>query len=173
MMLGRSDGVLKPAVSGCPGILPTLLHDSDTPHFIRKAICMSLSSIVGCSLITNLDKRVADAPKFAQGVRFGTSEIYNVLLQHFPEIEDSLCIGRRREQDPDESVVLFVKMQAGHTLSEALKDGIRKRIRTDLSARHVPAYIDETIAIPYTLNGKKYESHERSSLKWCIMLIVE
>ncbi|KAL3494738.1 hypothetical protein BJX62DRAFT_223032 [Aspergillus germanicus] len=46
------------------------------------------------------------------GVRFGSAEIYNILLKHFAdEIEDSLCVGRRREGlDTDETVVLFVKL---------------------------------------------------------------
>ncbi|KAE8309579.1 hypothetical protein BDV41DRAFT_567281 [Aspergillus transmontanensis] len=46
------------------------------------------------------------------GVRFGSAEIYNILLKHFAEeVEDSLCIGRRRDGiDTDETVVLFVKL---------------------------------------------------------------
>ena len=48
------------------------------------------------------------------GVRFGSAEIYNVLLKHFSnEVEDALCIGRRREGDADEMVVLFVKVAGG------------------------------------------------------------
>ncbi|KAJ5247599.1 Malonamoyl-CoA synthetase vrtB [Penicillium chermesinum] len=52
------------------------------------------------------------------GVRFGSAEIYNVLLKHFAdEIEDSLCVGRRREGiDSDETVVLFVKLSLASPL---------------------------------------------------------
>ena len=95
------------------------------------------------------------------GVRFGSSEIYNVLLEHFPEIEDALCVGRRRETDSDEVVVLFIKMAQGgaKTFSEELVERIKDVIRMSLSARHVPGIIDECPDIPVTINGKKYASH--------------
>ncbi|KAI9730447.1 MAG: hypothetical protein M1818_008142 [Claussenomyces sp. TS43310] len=92
------------------------------------------------------------------GVRFGSAEIYNVLLQHFgAEVQDALCIGRRREEDTDETVVLFLKMESGRVCTEDLKDQIRTRIRRDLSARHVPGVIEECFDIPITGNGKKVE----------------
>lgn len=89
------------------------------------------------------------------GVRFGSSEIYNVLLGTFDEIEDALCIGRRRDQDTDEVVVLFVKMAKELMLSGDLVSQIRTTIRKELSARHVPAIIDQCYEIPVTINGKK------------------
>lgn len=89
------------------------------------------------------------------GVRFGSSEIYNVLLMHFPEIEDALCIGRRREADEDELVILFVKMAKGSTFSDGLAQRVKDTIRRALSSRHVPEIIDECPAIPVTTNGKK------------------
>jgi acetoacetyl-CoA synthetase len=89
------------------------------------------------------------------GVRFGSAEIYNILLQYFPEVEDALCIGRRRETDTDETVILFLKMAAGETYSEALVQRIRSTIRSSLSPRHVPAIINECFEIPITVNGKK------------------
>ena len=94
------------------------------------------------------------------GVRFGSAEIYNVLLKHFgAEVEDSLCIGQRREGDVDEKVVLFLKMMQGKEPTTELKSRIAATIRADLSARHVPAIIDECPEIPATTNGKKYVSH--------------
>jgi len=37
------------------------------------------------------------------GVRFGSAEIYNLVLKNFAsEVEDALCVGRRREGDDDE-----------------------------------------------------------------------
>lgn len=90
------------------------------------------------------------------GVRFGSAEIYNVLLKHFgTEVEDSLCIGQRRDGDSDEKVVLFLKMLDGREVSPELKTRIAATIRADLSARHVPAIIDECPEIPVTTNGKK------------------
>ena len=92
------------------------------------------------------------------GVRFGSSEIYNVVLRHFStEVDEALCIGRRRESDIDETVVLFVQMVAGHHFTPDLADKIRSVVRKELSARHVPGIIDECPAIPVTTNGKKVE----------------
>lgn len=92
------------------------------------------------------------------GVRFGSSEIYNILLKHFSsEVEDALCIGRKREQDPDEVVVLFLKMAQGHKFSDELVQKIQGMVRKELSARHVPKIIDECPEIPVTTNGKKVE----------------
>lgn len=91
------------------------------------------------------------------GVRFGSAEIYNILLKHFPDrIEDALCIGRRRETDTDETVVLFLKMKEGAAFSEELVADIKAVIRKELSARHVPGIFDECPEIPVTTNGKKY-----------------
>ena len=89
------------------------------------------------------------------GVRFGSSEIYNLILEHFSEIEDALCIGRRRETDADETVVLFVKMAPDHQFSQNLVEKIKTLIRKELSARHVPRIIDVCPEIPVTINGKK------------------
>ena len=90
------------------------------------------------------------------GVRFGSAEIYNVLLEHFAsEVQDALCVGRRRETDVDETVVLFLKMEEGVSCSSELKERIKLAVRKDLSARHVPGVIDECLEIPITTNGKK------------------
>ena len=93
------------------------------------------------------------------GVRFGSAEIYNILLKHFPDtVEDALCIGRRRETDDDETVVLFLKMKEGEQFNTDLVKSIQKVIRGELSARHVPGIVDETPDIPVTTNGKKIEA---------------
>ena len=89
------------------------------------------------------------------GVRFGSSEIYNIILGRFSQVEDALCIGRRREKDTDETVVMFVKMAQGTNFSEELVKELKEVIRKELSARHVPGIIDECPDIPVTINGKK------------------
>lgn len=89
------------------------------------------------------------------GVRFGSAEIYNILLMHYPEVEDALCIGRRRETDTDETVVLFVKMAEGKSCSQDLAKRIQGTVKAELSARHVPGIVDECPEIPVTTNGKK------------------
>lgn len=90
------------------------------------------------------------------GVRFGSAEIYNVLLKHFAtQVNDAVCVGRRREGESDEAVVLFLKMAEGQTFSQELVSEIQAMVRKELSARHVPAVVDECFEIPVTGNGKK------------------
>ncbi|THU92452.1 acetoacetate-CoA ligase [Dendrothele bispora CBS 962.96] len=93
------------------------------------------------------------------GIRFGTSEIYNVLEQvrFSSRIDDSLCVGQRRSQDSNERVLLFVRMRSGKKFGEPLVKEIKDAIRTSLSPRHVPEHIFEVEDIPYTVNGKKVE----------------
>ena len=71
------------------------------------------------------------------------------------EIDDSVVVGQQYEGD--ERVILFVKLAEGQILTEELKRKIIQQIRTNCSPRHVPAFILETLEIPYTLNGKKVE----------------
>uniref|UniRef100_W5M1J4 Acetoacetyl-CoA synthetase n=1 Tax=Lepisosteus oculatus TaxID=7918 RepID=W5M1J4_LEPOC len=89
------------------------------------------------------------------GVRFGSSEIYNI-VEAFEEVSDSLCVPQYNK-DGEERVILFLKMCPDKTFSEGLVKNIRQAIREALSARHIPALILETQDIPYTISGKKVE----------------
>lgn len=91
------------------------------------------------------------------GVRFGSAEIYNVLTRFFAaEVEDALCVGRRREGDADETVCLFVVMVEGKAFDEGVREKIRGVVRKELSPRHVPGVVEECVGgIPKTTNGKK------------------
>ncbi|AEO57917.1 hypothetical protein MYCTH_2092688 [Thermothelomyces thermophilus ATCC 42464] len=93
------------------------------------------------------------------GVRFGSAEIYNVLTRFFAaEVEDAVCVGRRREEDRDETVCLFVVMAAGKTFDDGLRRRISEVVRRELSPRHVPGIIEEAKGgVPKTSNGKKIE----------------
>lgn len=93
------------------------------------------------------------------GVRFGSAEIYNILTRFFAsEIEDAVCVGRRRATDTDETVCLFVIMTPGNSFSEDLKSRIKLKIKSELSPRHVPGVVEECGGgIPKTGNGKKIE----------------
>jgi acetoacetyl-CoA synthetase len=71
-----------------------------------------------------------------QGVRMGTSEIYQA-VESLPEVTDSLIIDLE--------------------LDELLKGRIKRKLRRDVSPRHVPDEIVEITAVPYTLSGKKME----------------
>lgn len=55
----------------------------------------------------------------------------------------------------DETVVLFMKMVEGQKFDEGLAKRIKGVVREKLSARHVPAIVDECPEIPVTVNGKK------------------
>jgi acetoacetyl-CoA synthetase len=89
------------------------------------------------------------------GVRIGTAEIYNV-VDKFAEVADSLVIGQNYKGD--QRVLLFVQLRPGQTLTDELKDRIRKTLREKASPRHIPGMIIAVPDIPYTLNMKKVES---------------
>ena len=97
----------------------------------------------------------SDAVLKPSGVRIGTAEIY-AQMENLDEVADSLAIGQNYQDD--QRVVLFVKLAAGHTLTEDLIRKIKTTLRENASPRHVPAIILETPDIPYTLNMKKVES---------------
>ncbi|RYC94966.1 hypothetical protein BFJ63_vAg2412 [Fusarium oxysporum f. sp. narcissi] len=92
------------------------------------------------------------------GIRFGSADIYAVLEGSFAkEVAESLCVGQRRPQDHDESVVLFLLMKPGVKFNAELASRFRERIAKELTKRHVPKYIFEVPDIPTTVNGKKVE----------------
>ncbi|KAI5780956.1 acetoacetyl-CoA synthase [Geopyxis carbonaria] len=101
----------------------------------------------------------ADGVLNPSGVRFGSAELYSVIDTAFPTlIADSLAIGQRRPgRDSDESVILFLQLQPGVTLTRDLVNSVKAAIAKALSKRHVPRYVFETKAIPQTVNGKKVE----------------
>jgi acetoacetyl-CoA synthetase len=77
-------------------------------------------------------------------------------MEKLPEIADSLAVGQNYQED--QRVILFIKLAPGFSLTDELKDKIRRTLRENASPRHVPALILETPDIPYTLNMKKVES---------------
>ncbi|KKY31718.1 putative acetoacetateligase [Diaporthe ampelina] len=100
----------------------------------------------------------ADGVLNPSGVRFGSAEIYSVIERRFADrVHDSLCVGQRRPQDQDETVMLFLLMKPGRRFDTALVGEVRGAIGRDLSKRHVPRYIFETPEIPTTINMKKVE----------------
>lgn len=100
----------------------------------------------------------ADGVLNPSGVRFGSAEIYNVIDLHFgTEIQDSICVGQRRPQDMDESVMLFLLMKPGQKFTEELVQKVKDAIARDCGRRCVPKYVFETPEIPTTINLKKVE----------------
>ena len=93
------------------------------------------------------------------GVRFGSGEIYAIVEAppHTKYISNTLCVGRRRPQDHDEQVFLFLVMMPGFSLTDTLRLQIKNAIRNELSPRHVPKFVIAVPDIPMTINGKKVE----------------
>ena len=96
----------------------------------------------------------SDAVLNPGGVRIGTAEIYREVEQ-LDEVLESLVIGQ--QWNGDERIVLFVRLRDGQTLTPALEDRMRRRIRENASPRHVPARIVQVTEIPRTKSGKIVE----------------
>lgn len=81
------------------------------------------------------------------GVRFGSSELYDVLDLCFSgsdveqNIVDYLAVGQTTDGGTDERVILFIKLSDGHNLSVHLEQRIKMEIRTRRTPRHVPARV--------------------------------
>ena len=88
------------------------------------------------------------------GVRIGTAEIYRQ-VEKVPQVKDSVVISQDWEDDV--RIVLFVVLQEGVELDEALQDTIRKTIRQNTTPRHVPAVILSVPDVPRTISGKVVE----------------
>jgi acetoacetyl-CoA synthetase len=95
------------------------------------------------------------------GVRIGTAEIYRQVEQ-LDEILESVVVGQDR--DGDTRIVLFVRLAAGATLDDALRDRIRHAIRQNASPHHVPQVICQVPDIPLTVSGKIAEMAVRDVL---------
>ena len=96
----------------------------------------------------------SDAVLNPGGVRIGTAEIYSA-VESLPEIAEALAVGQ--DWNGDVRIVLFVRLQQDARLDEALKKAIRTTIRTQTTARHVPAKIIAVADFPRTLSGKLTE----------------
>jgi acetoacetyl-CoA synthetase len=97
----------------------------------------------------------SDATINRAGVRMGTSDFYRV-VDDMPEVLDSLAVDTGR-LGREGQLLLFVVLREGQLLDEALRARIKKRMRHELSPRHVPDEIYAIHEVPRTLNGKKVE----------------
>ncbi|KAH9482673.1 Acetoacetyl-CoA synthetase [Psilocybe cubensis] len=97
------------------------------------------------------------------GIRFGSSEIYEVLDLCFSHptaefmVVDYLAVGQKTEGGADERVILFVKLPPGQKITPEFERKVKAEIRARRSPRHVPARIIQVSDVPYTLNGKRVE----------------
>lgn len=143
-MHGRSDGVLSKQSPSCS---------------VPSCSLLSCAVFVLCFHIGLYFLLIWQTASDPSGIRFGSGEIYAIVETHpFTDyISNTLCVGRRRPQDPDEQVFLFLVMKPGHTLTEDLRTRIKTAIRNGLSPRHVPKFVLAVPDIPVTINGKKVE----------------
>jgi acetoacetyl-CoA synthetase len=89
------------------------------------------------------------------GVRMGTAEIYRAVLS-LDQVVDALVVDVPRE-GTDGWMPLFVVVRDGASLDAELEAAIRRRIREDVSPRHVPDEIVAIPEVPRTLSGKVLE----------------
>ena len=94
----------------------------------------------------------SDATLNRNGIRIGTSEIYNVLDQ-FDEIKDSLIIDLTIQNS--NKLILFITTI--DPINNELKKKIKNLIKLKCSPRHIPNLIFSVSEIPYTISGKKME----------------
>jgi acetoacetyl-CoA synthetase len=88
-------------------------------------------------------------------VRIGTSELYRV-VEGIDGVADSLVVDTGR-LGHEGRCWLFVAPAEGAVVDDDLRATIVRRLRTDLSPRHVPDEIVAVAEVPRTLNGKKLE----------------
>ena len=93
----------------------------------------------------------SDATLNPGGVRIGTAEIYRQVEQ-LDEVIEGLVVGQ--SWDGDTRIILFIKLNRNHKLTDKLKIKIKSKIRLGASPRHVPSKIIEVRDIPRTKSGK-------------------
>ena len=97
----------------------------------------------------------SDATLNRNGIRMGSADIYEAVEQ-IPEITEALVIGIDRP-DGGYWMPLFVTLEPGTELDDALRTRIRDAIRRQTSPRHVPDDVLAAPGIPHTRTGKKLE----------------
>jgi acetoacetyl-CoA synthetase len=103
----------------------------------------------------------SDATLNPGGVRIGTAEIYRQ-VERVPEVLESIAVGQKWEGD--ERIILFVRLRDGAILDDALRERIKRQIRTNTTPRHVPACIIQVNDIPRTISGKISEIAVRETI---------
>ncbi len=97
----------------------------------------------------------SDSTLNRHGVRLGSADIYTV-VEAQPGIREALVIGAELA-DGGYWMPLFVVLEPGVDLDDALRARITTAIRTQASPRHVPDDVIAVPAIPHTRTGKKLE----------------
>jgi acetoacetyl-CoA synthetase len=97
----------------------------------------------------------SDATLNRMGVRMGSAEIYNA-VEGLAEVQDCLVVGCEMD-DGGYWMPLFVALNDGAELDDALRNRIVGAIRSGASPRHVPDDVIAVPGIPRTMTGKRLE----------------
>jgi acetoacetyl-CoA synthetase len=98
------------------------------------------------------------------GLRIGPSEVYTA-LRGVPEIADAMAVEQRDPDRPGSSrMVLLVVLRPGARFDDDLARGIRRTLRQEASAAHVPSVVVAVPELPLTHNGKRSERAARDAV---------
>ncbi|RBY75311.1 acetoacetate--CoA ligase [Geodermatophilus sp. TF02-6] len=98
------------------------------------------------------------------GIRVGPTEVYSA-LRGVPQVADAMAVEQRDPHVPGSSrMVLLVVLRPGSVLDGDLDRTIRRTLRTEASAAHVPSLVVAVPELPHTHNGKRSETAARDAL---------
>jgi acetoacetyl-CoA synthetase len=97
----------------------------------------------------------SDATLNRHGVRLGTADIYAV-VEKIPGVREALVVGIELKDDAY-WMPLFLVLNEGVVLDDALRAEITARLLAEASPRHVPDDMFAVRGIPHTRTGKKLE----------------
>jgi acetoacetyl-CoA synthetase len=98
----------------------------------------------------------SDATLNRGGVRLGTAEFYAV-VEELDGVSDSLVVHLEDPHGGNGELLLFVVLEPGVRLDDALRRSIAGGLRASLSPRHIPDEVVAVPVIPRNLTGKKLE----------------
>lgn len=127
------------------------------PGAWRHGDFMKINARGGCYIYGRSDSTLN-----RNGVRIGSAEIYRVVEQ-ISEVADSLVVCCELPGGQF-FMPMFLRLQSGVVLDDALRARIAKKLREECSPRHVPDRMYPVDAIPYTLTSKKMEVPVRKIL---------
>jgi acetoacetyl-CoA synthetase len=130
---------------------------ADFPGVWRQGDFFKVNERGGCFVLGR-----SDATLNRHGIRIGTAEIY-AALESVEEVADALIVNLDLPGGGF-FMPLFVTLEDGAVLDDALRGKIADRLRRLYTARHVPDRIIQVAAIPVTLTGKKMEVPVRKIL---------
>ncbi|MBR9911396.1 MAG: acetoacetate--CoA ligase [Gammaproteobacteria bacterium] len=99
----------------------------------------------------------SDATLNRGGVRLGTADFYSV-VEDIAGVSDSLVVHLDDSDGGMGLLILFVSGDVNEVSEAGLTGEIMRRLKSELSPRHVPDHVVWLRAIPRTLTGKKIET---------------